>query len=223
MRAGLSSLLLLGLTLLASADDTSDDTSDDPFAVPEPKPVDRSADKKSDGFLSDELLKALDERRLDKGTGKGDGVIRITVLRSFHAPLVFKWFLSSELGRPSMLHVKRLKYVVNDKGERTYKGLDLHQKLKLRPSQEELLKTIYAHAPLQELPQAYWTHASLDGSQWIYEAAAKSGSILIARRNPINPLLEGTKIDPKRLSHELRLTAFAMMLWTLSGIDERPY
>ena len=217
MNISLPALLLLCLSMLVSAQDKAD-----PFAAPEPKLIDRSSDKKSDKFLSDKLLEALDERRLDEGMGTGSAVIRITILRSFHAPLVLKWF-PAEPNKESWLHVKRLKWEVNDKGERNYLGLDLNKKIKLRPSQEKLLKTIYAHSSLQELPQAYWTPEALDGSQWIYEAAAKDGSILIARRNPINPTLNGTKIQTQRLLHELQLTTFALMLWTLSEIDEEPY
>jgi len=196
--------------------------SPDPFTPIEPEAVDRSSDKKSDTFISTEILKAFGERRLDEGTGKGSPVIRITILRSFHAPLMFIWY-PADPGHESHLHVKRLKFVVNDKGERIYKGLDMNQNLKLRPSQEGFLKTLYGLSPLQDLPQTDWTHESLDGSQWIYEAAAEDGSILIARCNPVDPLLKCAQVKHQRLLRESQLTQFALMLWGLSGIDERPY
>ena len=212
-----SGILLLGLMGISLAQD-----SVDPFAEPAVVPIDRSADKKSDKFLSDDLLNAFEERRLDDGVGKGREVIRITVIRSFHAPVMFKWFPAPP-GQESELEVKRLKVAIGADGERSYQGIDFHQRLKLRPSQEGLLKEIYQHSPLQDLPQVDWTGKGLDGSDWIYEAAAGEGSVLIARWSPIDPVLEGQKIDRKRLSKELQLTTFSLMLWTLSGIDERPY
>ena len=214
--------LSFALFLVASGVIALAQESPDPFTPDKPKTIDRSSDEKSDEFISTEILDAFGERRLDGGTGKGGPVIRITVFRSFHAPLMFLWY-PANLGQESWLHVKRLKFAVNDKGERLYKGLDLNQKLKLRPSQERFLKTLYGQSPLQDLPQDYWTPQALDGSHWVYEAAAADGSILIARRNPVNPFLEGAKIQPERLAHELQLTQFTLMLWGLSGVDEEPY
>lgn len=217
MKSWIPIVVFSGLAAFSRAAEHSD-----PFAEPVVVPIDRSGDKRSDKFLSDQLLKAFEESRLDNGVGKGREVIRITVLRSFDAPVMFKWF-PAPLGQVSELEVKRLKVVVGADGARSYQGMDFHQRLKLRPTQEGLLKEIYEHSPLQELPQTDWTAEGLDGSDWIYEAAAEKGSIRIARWSPINPVVEGTKIDPKRLSKELQLTTFALMLWTLSGIDERPY
>ncbi|WP_411846756.1 hypothetical protein AAFN60_04145 [Roseibacillus persicicus] len=209
--------MILEFALLSNAEETKD-----PFAYVNPAPVDRTGDQKSDRFVTDSILEAFGEERLDTGTGKGRALIRITVLRSFHAPLMFKWY-PAEVGKDSFLQVKRVKLVVNDKRERIYQGLDLDQILVLRPSQERLLTSIYSNAPLQSLPQAYWTPEALDGSRWMYEAAAEDGSIIIVRRNPIDPSLEGVSVEKDRLSHELQLTSFAMMLWTLSGVDEEPY
>jgi hypothetical protein len=217
MRSRIVIIAFLGVTLLSGAEKSSD-----PFAQPVVVSIDRSGDKKSEEFLSEDLLKAFEERRLDKGTGKGREVIRITVLRSFDAPVVFKWFPAPP-GQESELEVKRLKVAVGKDGERSYQGIDFHQRLKLRASQELLFKEIYQHSPLQDLPQKDWVMEGLDGSEWIYEAAAGDGSILIARRNPVTPILEGTEVDRQRLSKELQLTTFSLMLWTLSGIDERPY
>lgn len=193
----------------------------DPFAAPAVAPIDRSGDKRSDKFLSDELLKAFEERRLDDGA-KDREVIRITVLRSFDAPLMFKWFPAPP-GQESELEVKRLKVVRREDGSRTFDGMDFQKRLKLRASQELLLKEIYRHSPLQDLPQADWAGDGLDGSDWIYEASAEDRSTLIARWSPINPVLKGTGIDRQRLSKELQLTTFSLMLWVLSGIDDRPY
>ena len=194
---------------------------DDPFAIVEKEPIDRKGDKKSTDVIDDKLLTAFGEKRLDKGTGKDRAVIRIIVTRSFHAPLLFKWYPADDTLKP-LLHVKRLK-VKRTETETIYEGLDLDKRIELKTSQENLLKNIYRHSPIDELPQDYWTPAALDGSGWIYEVAAGDSSILLTRRNPIKPFLEGTKISPARLSLELQLTTFSLMLWTLSDIDEEPY
>jgi len=215
MKSRIATIAFLGLVVFSRAEQSSD-----PFAEPVVVPIERSGDNKSDKFLSDELLKAFEEQRLDDGAKVR--VVRITVLRSFDAPLMFTWFPAPS-GQESELEVKRLKVVRGQDGKRTFDGIDFHQRLKLRPSQELLLKEIYQHSPVEDLPQADWSGGGLDGSNWIYEAAAGDESILIARWSPINPGVEGTEIDRQRLSKELQLTTFSLMLWTLSGIDEKPY
>jgi hypothetical protein len=210
-------IAFLGVTLISWGEKPIDS-----FVEPEVVTIDRSGDKKSEAFLSEDLLKAFEERRLDKGIGNGRTMIRITVLRSFDAPVVFKWYPAPP-GQESELEVKRLKVAVGRDGERIYQGIDFHQRLKLRASQELLLKGIYQHSSLQDLPQKDWVMGGLDGSKWIYEAAAGDRSILVARWSPIHPTLEETEVDRQRLSKELQLTTFSLMLWALSGIDERPY
>ena len=197
---------------------------EDPFNPEPPKIIDRSKDEGSKSFLDDALLKAFGEKRLDNGADKD--VLRITVMRSFHAPLMFKW-LPSEEGKDAWLHVKTLKVDRDVDGDRVYKGLDTNKRIKLTVAQRKLLQTTYGHSPMQDLPQPFWQPEALDGSRWIYEVAAEGGgSILIARRNPIDPgkaCIDFTKIKPERLAKELQLTSFALMLWMLSGIDEEPY
>jgi len=197
---------LLLLTHLVLAD------SKDPFELVEKAPIDRTNDASSEDFLTDKLLKAFGEKRLDKGTSKR-AVIRITILRGFHAPLLFKWYPSDESLKP-ILQIKRLA-VKRSSNKTVHEKLDLDKRIELKASQEKLLKNIYTHSTIQDLPQNYWSPATLDGSTWIYEVAAEDSSILITRRNPIRPILEGTKITRKRLSRELNLTTFSLMLWTL--------
>jgi hypothetical protein len=196
----------------------------DPFNPEPPKVIDRSKDEGSKLFLRDDLLKAFGEKRLDNGTDKA--VLRITVMRSFHAPLMFKWF-PSEDGKDAWLHVKTLKVDSNADGDRVYKGLDTNKRIKLTTAQRKLLQTTYGQSPMQDLPQPFWQPEALDGSRWIYEVAAEGGgSILIARRNPIDPrkaCIDFSKIRPERLAKELQLTSFTLLLWALSGVDERPY
>jgi len=214
--------LQLTFLLLALGMPTFAEEPPDPFAPDEPKAIDRSADKNSEHFIGDETLKEFQEERLDKGIEKNRLVVRIKVWRSFHAPLMFKWSATVP-GDESVLCVKRLKSVVSEDGKTTYKGLDLDQEIKLLPGQTRLLKTLYARAPIHELPQPYWTELGLDGSDWTYEVASDDGLIIIARRNPVYPTLEGTKLEPERLLHEMQVTSFALMLWALSGIDDEPY
>lgn len=192
------------------------------FDPPPPIVIDRSKDKESKCFLNDTLLTAFDEKRLDNGTNKP--VLRITILRSFDAPLMFKWFPSGE-GKGAVLHIKKLKVDRDTDGSQVYKGLDTNKQIKLSEAQERLLKHTYHHSPVDELPQPFWQPDSLDGSVWIYELAAQKGSILIARQDPIAPneIFDNLIVDPKRLAREMQLTTFTLMLWALSGIDEKPY
>ena len=219
--------LIIPALMLMCPETTLAQETPDPFAGPDklgPKPIDRTSDKKSSAYLTDELLKALGEERLDGGKKRGSPVLRITVLRSFHAPLIFKWYPGEPLGESS-LHVKRLKMVIDEKGEQAYAGLDFNQQLRLRPAQNRLLWTIYNETGFSLLPQLCFTAKEvLDGSEWIYEEADKDGSILLSRRNPVHlPLDKEKEVVVDRLACEMRLTTLAMMLWTLSGVDEEPY
>jgi hypothetical protein len=194
----------------------------DPFAYVPPKKADRTEDKGSVDFISDDILKALKEVRLDKGTGKGGpGIIRITILRSFHSPMVFTWFPATEKQEPS-LHVKRIMMKTDANGIRVYSGLDINKHIKLRSSQDKNLKTHFGNANFDGLGQDCWQGAGLDGSIWVYERAAEDGYTLIARNNPINPqsAVDHSTISKKQLLQESNLTIFALMIWTLSDIDD---
>ena len=215
-----SLLLLIGVTVA----DTENTVS--PFAIVPSTKIDRSGDKKSLDFISEDLLNALHERRLDKGVGdNAPGVVRITVLRSFHPPLAFLWFPSSE-GQESWLEVKRVRLQIDKEAKHTYNGLDLSTRIKIRPSQTTNLQEYFHGTRITDLPQSCWQPESLDGSTWIFEFAAEvpDRSILLVRRNPIYPLgaLKGSTISRERLLQESALTTFALLIWTLSGIDDVP-
>lgn len=203
-------------TLLLSAE-----KKDDPFQPPSQVEVDRGNDQTSSAFLTDDLLKATGEPRLDKGSGKGGpGLIRITILRSFNAPLVFTWFPEGREQEPS-LQVKRVKVETDDIGNRAYAGMDVNTRVILRPPQNENLKTLFQKADFDGLPQDCWQTGSLDGSLWIYERAAEDGWTLIVRHNPIDPQVEEqSPVSKRQLVKESNLTTFALMIWTLSGLDE---
>lgn len=208
--------LLIGIALVGAEDAV------DPFAYVPPKKADRTKDKGSVEVLSDEILKALGEPRLDKGTGKGGpGIIRITVIRSFHSPVVFKWLPGADGQQPS-LQVKRAKMQKREDGTRIYTGLDIDTRVKLRPFQDHNLKTLFSNANFDGLTQDCWQGPGTDGSVWIYERAAEDGATLLVRHNPINPdsALEYSKITKKQLLQESNLTTFALMIWTLSEIDD---
>lgn len=217
MKALLSVLLLVLTGTLAFTQ------SSDPFDDGRPEAADRRKDKGSKEFLDDQLLGALGLKRLDEGVGKGTSVIRITVLRSFHPPLSFSWYPAPQ-GEESWLRVRRLKMEINSRGQRGYKGLDLDNKIKLRPDQGRLLKEVLHRTEVDSLPQACWQPEGLiDGSEWIFEVAEKEESFLISRRSPIDPQAEGAEISKKRLAQEMHLTAFALVIWTLSGIEAELY
>lgn len=194
----------------------------DPFDRSAEAEVDAGNDRTPPSPEEDEMMKAMGEVRLDKGTGKGGpGLIRITVLRSFHAPLVFTWFPGEGEREPS-LQAKRAKMETDNMGNRTYTGMDLNVRVKLRPIQDKILKTLWENADFDGLPEECWQPASLDGSRWTYESAWEDGRTMISRTNPINPdiAIEHSPISKQQLLKESNLTTFALMIWTLSGIDE---
>lgn len=195
------------------------DPPDDPFAVERVEPIDRSEDLGSEEFLSDELLAAFDEGRMEVDAGEK---IRLTVLRSFHAPLMFTWY-PRPLGQESALVVKRLRVLRDDDGEVTYQGLDFNQRLVLRPAQGRLLKEALGRSPIYELPQADWMEPGLDGALWVFEVPDEEGSIVIARHSPLSPMVHIFEVQAERLVREMHLASFGLMLWTLSGVDELPY
>ena len=208
--------LFFCLTLLASGDQLQD-----PFAPEISEAVDRAVDKTSEEFLSDRTLKALNEKRLDKGTTDDRRVIRLTVLQVLDDQLVFTWQPATEK-REATLSVKRLKCTYDNKWNITKQILKEYEQINLQPAQDRLLKSLYANAPIQALPQAPWTTDDVIGSLWIYEVATKDKSVLVVRRNPVNPILQGSTVSPARIKSELQLTTFGVVLWTLSGVDVTP-
>ncbi|MBU4461173.1 MAG: hypothetical protein KJ579_11435, partial [Verrucomicrobia bacterium] len=180
--------------------------------------------------LTDEILEAFEEPRLDNGFG--EAVIRITVLRSFHAPIMFIFYPRREDPGEPLLYVKRLRRVVDeqfiDHRRVRHEDLDFHNQLKLRVGQRDALYTILGQADVGNLPSECWQRPGLDGSAWIYEFAAEGGSTLLRRRSPIatKDYLDSLarmdmldQVDILRLAREMNLTTFAMMIWTLSGLD----
>lgn len=187
-------------------------------------PVEKEEDEGPSAVLSDDLLKAFDEKSLDQGTGKKDmGVIRITILRSFKKSLMFSWY-PSENGKEGILVVKRIPYRYDpDKGH-IYGELDLNKRIQLSEAHEMLLKTLNTKADIFEMPKHDWQEGVLDGSLWIYESASdqKRGFVL-SRRSPFDPVLEAGVISKERLLQETRLNAFALVMWTIAGLNEELY
>lgn len=214
-------IIITYICLLLSNTSYSGEPPKDPFSDSGVKPVDKTKDLGSENFLSEGLLAAFKEKRLEKGIGNTKSLIRITIIRSLHSPLMFQWFPGE-----SRLQVKRLNNDSDPFGD-SYGELSMNRAVKLTAIQNNLLKSLYSKAPLDILPQAYWQPQGLDGSTWVYESAvARKGTILVARRSPIDPSkasLEYTNIKSDRLAKELQLTSFALMLWMLSGVDEDPY
>jgi len=195
----------------------------DPYSAEAVAEVDRSKDRKSPEYISDEVLKALGEPRLDKGTGKDDlNVVRITVLRSFHAPLAFIWRMTPD---GDTLVVKRAKMKTVD-GERVYEELDIDKSISLSKGQVKLMKEFLGKVDFHLLPQISeqeeMGYETMDGSRWVYETAAAKESILFSKRNPLVffPPSELPPAAQGRLKSEVQLNQFAVMLWTMAGIDD---
>lgn len=178
--------------------------------------IDRSRDKGSGKFLSDGILQAFGESRLDSGSPDGRTAIRLIVFRSFEDPLMFKFVLGAE-GKEPYLDAKRI-----SKAEDGVFRVTQNRRLLLRPEQESLLLNVYATSPIDDLPQDDWQEPGLDGTQWIYEITAKGRHVLLSRSQPMQPHVEGVEITKERLAREMSLTSFALVLWTLAGIDDFP-
>lgn len=210
-------LCLLGVMPVLSQD------AADAFAASPVAKVDRSKDRKSPEYISDEVLKVLREPRLDNGTGKDDlNVIRLTVLRSFHAPLVFIWRITPD---GNTLQVKRAKMKIVDE-QRVYEGLDIDKSISLSKDQLKLIKAFWEKVEFHDLPQISEQEemitASMDGSTWVYETAAAKESILFAKSNPLHFFPESELLPAARgrQKTEFHLNLFAVMLWTMAGIDD---
>jgi hypothetical protein len=188
---------------------------------------DRSMDKNSSAYLSDSLLDAFDEKRLDKGTGGDDSDfwLRLTVIRSFHAPLMFTWRMHPN-GGESFLDVKRVQKQNSKAAPISYKKHDLWTRKRVSATQGRLLKSLFDASALMELPRKDWSLGSLDGSQWIYEVAASNDARLVVRSSPITAKadeFEALKVPTARIMQESKLNALGLMLWLLSEVDEEPY
>ena len=188
---------------------------------------DRSMDKKSSVFLPDQLLQAFEEKRLDKGTGGDDSDfwLRLTVVRSFHAPLMFTWRMPSN-GEESFLDVKRIQKLDSKSAPVTYKKYDLWTRKRVSAAQGRLLRSLFVDSALMKLPQKDWSLGNLDGSHWIYEVAASNDSLLVARSSPITAKaeeLKASEVSTERIMQESKLNTLGLMLWLLSEIDDEPY
>ena len=174
----------------------------------------------SEQYLSEHLLDRFNEPRLDNGSPDGKPVIRITVLRGNQSPVMMIWHPERRDGT-STLHVKVLK-VDTIQATTSYTSITLDRLITLTQAQTKALKSIYTLAPLQSLPKEPWQSETLDGSAWVYEAAAGKRSVMVCRRNPISPDLSTNEIPKARLVKELQLTSFGLTLWTMANIDEMP-
>jgi|GEM_PF-6168852 len=202
--------LALSLWLLGSCMGFSQDY--DPFAyVP---PSDPNGKMSSRTVLDPIRLKAFQEPYLDKGTGDDRDLIRITISRSFHAPVMLKWYPGKE-GESSQLQVKVLKK--GDDGE-SYSRIGLEKNITISAQQRDLLTRMVESSKATSLPAPCWQGAMLDGSTWIYEFASKGDSICLERKSPILSGIEIENLDKKRLLRETHLTALTMMLWQLADL-----
>ena len=91
-----------------------------------------------------------------------------------------------------------------------------------QPNQDKNINTLFGNANFDRLPQDCWQGPALDGSIWIYERAAEDGATMLVRHNPINPdeAVKNFPITKERLLLESNLTTFALLIWTLSNIDD---
>jgi hypothetical protein len=201
--------------------------ADDLFAVREEKFIDRTEYHNSEHFLSDELLRSFGAKRMDEGSGGDEShfIIRVTVLRSLDAPLMFTWHIKDK-DESSELKIQRLKVTYSDTNGKEYHGVDFSKAISIPPNQGRLLRSVFHASNINSLPQSDWQKAGLDGSRWIYEVAVHDSSIVLERNNPIG-LNEATfelfKVSMIRKEQESNLTAFALMLWLLSELDDKPY
>ena len=165
--------------------------------------------------LSDLILQKFGEQRLDNGN-KVD-VIRITILRSFHDPLMFIWTVDNKA--PEKLVIKKVQRVIDKEGEITYGQLILNKKIDMTKSQSKYLKKMLLVSDAHCLNPKDWQQETLDGSTWIYEFASRGKSIVLVRRNPIEAKVGDLKIPRKRMLKESALTSMALMIWTMGNLE----
>ena len=168
-------------------------------------------------FLKSELLESFEEKRLDEGAE--EDTIRITVLRSFHDPLMFIWEPRvDEVG--SKLIVKKVKLNYDNDKNIVYGDLLLDKTINLNFSNSKKLYRVLALSNVYTLNPRGWQPDTLDGSVWIYELVSEKSSVLLVRKNPIQPIFKGVEISKENLFKESNLTFFAVMLWVLSDIKD---
>ena len=162
---------------------------------------------------------------MDKGTDNDHSeVVRVTVLRSFHAPLAFIWRITRDGGT---LRVKRAKMRIEKEEEkRVYEGLDIDKSIPLSKEQMRMIQEFWGKVEFHDLPQISEQEEMmtgvLDGSSWVYEATVGKESILFAKSNPLD-FVPPSKLPPAakgRQKSEYQLNLFAVMLWTMAGIDD---
>lgn len=169
----------------------------------------------SDAILPDSLLDKFREPRLDNGSEVD--VIRITILRSLHDPLMFTWTVDSKY--PEKLSIKKVERIFDKNGELKYGELVLNKNIDLTESQSGYFKKILAVSDAHNLDPEDWQPETLDGSTWIYEFVSRENSIILVRKNPIDARLGNLPIPQEKLLKELTLTSMALMIWSVANLE----
>lgn len=155
-------------------------------------------------------------------------VVRITVLRSADAPIVFEWRDRSKANEESLIWFKRPEWERASLDPEEESPLmtkpNLERAIRLSEAENRMLKKLYQNSPVKNLSKGDWAPEGMDGSVWIFESMRSENLEWRVRRNLINPLgIERVKVPLSRVVSEMQLASFAVAIWALSGIDEVPY
>jgi len=167
----------------------------------------------SSKYLSDEILGAFKESRLDKGVGEAATIIRVTILRNSKDPIMFVLrFISSE--KVNLI----VKIIHNDNNNQLMTSTPT---ILVSEGRLKLLKKVLDVANVENLPTMDWRgEEMLDGSRWIFEMAAGKEVILLERRSPLDYPKLDNRLNLDRLSREKNMVSFVSMLWMLADLRD---
>ena len=188
----------------------------DPFADNEKSVSENRVNLSSDQFVSDEVLKMLDEPRLDKGSDQSP-IIRVTYLRSGQQPVSITLYCgesSTRIVSKSLFARENSRHTAQVELKTIVSELDENKTQLLQLFRERLGDASrYSSAPLKSIGDI------LDGSIWLYEFVGSESCITIARKTPLEfdkfASLEGVDVFA-----ENRLVNFGLLLWVLSGVPD---
>jgi hypothetical protein len=174
-------------------------------------------DTPSNDPLTIDLLAKFKENSLANGTG-GKSQVRITLLRSFHPPLMIKWYPEADADEVAV-QAKTLTKNLEPEGVRLSKDVTA----RLSVGQRENLKQYFGLADPVNLPKEDWRSSDvLDGSTWVIEIASDEEVTRLVRRNPMSLPSESSdrnKVTHDRIWREQFLVTFALNLLMASGLE----
>lgn len=149
--------------------------------------------------------------------------VRLTIIRAHDDPVMITWFPVDDQHKNSFISIKKMKLIKPADPQKPEKyEIYYDEKVKLGKEQSQnLVQVLTAINEFDKLYKEGYQPPMLGGSLWVYEFADTKGGSALERKSPLATEPDSLgKIPKKRIVREMKLTAFGLMLWSLSKNGE---